>query len=120
MEGIICVTYRCNAKCHMCNIWKNPTKKEKEIKAEHLQSLPKVKNFNVTGGEPFIRRDLNELIEVLLPKTKRLVISTNGYYTDRILKLAQQFPKIGIRTVSYASNCPKIYIIFIVWITLRH
>ena len=27
----IIVTYRCNAKCHMCNTWKHPTKKEDEI-----------------------------------------------------------------------------------------
>jgi MoaA/NifB/PqqE/SkfB family radical SAM enzyme len=95
--GIVGVTYRCNAKCYMCNIWKNPTKQEDEIKPEHLNSIPYMKSTNITGGEPFIRVDIEQIIEKVYPKTKRLVISTNGYFTDRILKVAKRFPKIGIR-----------------------
>lgn len=95
--GIIGITYRCNAKCYMCNIWKNPTKKEDEIKPEHLDSIPYMKSTNMTGGEPFIREDIEQLIEKVYFKTKRLVISTNGYFTERILKTVRHFPKIGIR-----------------------
>ena len=65
MDGIVGVTYRCNAKCYMCNIWKNPTKPEEEITAENLISLPKMQSVNITGGEPFIRADLDKIIEVL-------------------------------------------------------
>ncbi len=100
-EGIVAVTYRCNARCYMCNIWKFPTKPQDEIKAEDLLSLPgdkkKMRSINVTGGEPFLRNDLGDIINVLLGKTKRLVISTNGYYTDKIIKIAEEFPTIGIR-----------------------
>ena len=100
-EGIIAVTYRCNARCYMCNIWKNPSTPKDEIKAEDLKSLPgdkkKMRFLNITGGEPFLRTDLGDIINVILPKTKRLVISTNGYFTDRIIKIAEEFPNIGIR-----------------------
>ncbi len=100
-EGIIAVTYRCNARCYMCNIWKNPSTPKDEIKAEDLKSLPgdkkKMRFLNITGGEPFLRTDLGDIINVVLPKTKRLVISTNGYFTDRIIKIAEEFPNIGIR-----------------------
>jgi len=97
MEGLIAVTYRCNARCQMCYTWKYPTRKEVEIQARHLVSLPPMRFTNLTGGEPFLRRDLEDIIEVVKPKTKRIVISTNGFFTSRILKVAAKYPDIGIR-----------------------
>lgn len=98
MEASIIVTYRCNAKCHMCNTWQYPTNPKQEIAPEILAKLPSNFNFiNITGGEPFLRVDLDQLIEVALTKTKRLVISSNGYFTDRMIALAKKFPQIGIR-----------------------
>jgi MoaA/NifB/PqqE/SkfB family radical SAM enzyme len=82
----------------MCNIWKYPTKNKEEVTPDDLKSLPKGLKFtNITGGEPFLRQDIDKIIEVMLPKTKRLVISTNGYYTDRIIEIAKKYPKIGVR-----------------------
>ena len=40
MEGLIAVTYRCNARCVMCNIWQHPTKPAEEISPNDLRSLP--------------------------------------------------------------------------------
>ena len=95
--GIIGVTYRCNARCYMCNTWKYPTKKSEEIDLKTLEKLPKIRVINVTGGEPFMRDDLDEIVSVLKKKCKRLVISTNGFFTERIIKLAKKHPDIGIR-----------------------
>ncbi len=52
---------------------------------------------NITGGEPFIRTDLNDIVRELYKKSDRIVISTNGFFTDRIIALAKEFPQIGIR-----------------------
>ena len=57
-DASIILTYRCPMRCQMCNIWKYPTDKREEIKAEDLKTLPKLKFINLTGGEPFIREDL--------------------------------------------------------------
>lgn len=62
-DASIILTYRCPMKCKMCNIWFNPTNKSEEIKASDLKSLPKLKFINLTGGEPFIREDLPEIVE---------------------------------------------------------
>ncbi|MFA5859742.1 MAG: radical SAM protein [Elusimicrobiota bacterium] len=97
LEGLIAVTYRCNAKCYMCNTWNYPSKVEDEIQPSHLESLPEMKFTNITGGEPFVRQDLEDIIKVVQPKTKRIVISTNGYFTERIIKLAEKYPWLGIR-----------------------
>ena len=93
----IITTYRCPMKCQMCNIWQNPTLKSKEITPEELKVLPSVKFINITGGEPFIREDLDEIVEVLFTKAPRVVISTSGWYEDKVIELAKKFPKIGIR-----------------------
>lgn len=93
----IIVTYRCPMRCKMCNIWKNPTLKEQEITVEEIQRLPQVKFINITGGEPFVRDDLSEIVNVCFTKSPRVVISTSGWYEDRIIELARRFPHIGIR-----------------------
>lgn len=83
--------------CKMCNIWKNPTDKEKELKPRELECLPRLKFINLTGGEPFIREDLDEVVEVCFTRAPRIVISTSGWFQDRVIKLAEKFPNIGIR-----------------------
>jgi radical SAM protein with 4Fe4S-binding SPASM domain len=93
----VITTYRCQMRCKMCNIWKFPTDEKKEITPKDLEKLPSLKFANVTGGEPFQRRDLEDLVAVLFTKAPRVVISTSGWHYDRIIKLAKKFPKIGIR-----------------------
>ena len=97
LNGTVIVTYRCNARCTMCNRYKAPSKPEEEISIETIKKLPKMYFTNITGGEPFIREDLSEIVEELYKKSDRIVISTNGFFTDRIIALAERFPNVGIR-----------------------
>ncbi len=83
--------------CKMCDIWRNPTDKNKEITPQELELLPNFKFVNITGGEPFLRKDIEEIVEVMFKKSKRIVISTAGWHTNRILQLAKRFPNIGVR-----------------------
>lgn len=93
----IITTYRCQMRCKMCNIWRYPSDEKKEIKPKDLEKLPKLKFANVTGGEPFQRKDLEDIVSVLFTRAKRVVISTSGWHYERIVKLAKKFPEIGIR-----------------------
>lgn len=97
LNGTVIVTYRCNARCTMCNRYKAPSKPEEELSVETIKKLPKMYFTNVTGGEPFIRQDLKEIVRELYKKSDRIVISTNGFFTDRIVGLCKEFPQIGIR-----------------------
>lgn len=97
LYGTVIVTYRCNAHCNMCDCFKHPTRPEEEITLDTIRKLPEMAFTNITGGEPFIRRDLPEIVRELYKKTDRIVISTNGYFSDRILALCDEFPQIGIR-----------------------
>ena len=97
LNGTVIVTYRCNARCTMCNRYKCPSKPEEELSIETIKKLPKMYFTNITGGEPFIREDLPDIVRELYKKSDRIVISTNGFFTDRIIKLCEEFPNVGIR-----------------------
>ncbi|MBI5739890.1 MAG: radical SAM protein [Nitrospirae bacterium] len=97
-EICVILTYRCNAKCNMCDVWHYPTKAADEITIKDIEKIPSGLRFiNITGGEPFIRQDIEEIIEAVRPKTDRIVISTNGFFTERIIKLCEKYPDLGIR-----------------------
>ena len=91
------ITYRCNARCNMCDCFRDPTRPEEEIGLDVIRKLPDMAFTNITGGETFIRKDLPDIVQELYKKTDRIVISTNGYFTDRIIELCKRFPKVGIR-----------------------
>lgn len=97
MDAAIVVTYRCDSRCRMCHTWKFPTRREEEFEPALLERLPRLSFCNVTGGEPFLRDDLEEIVSILGRKARRVVVSTNGYATDRIVALARKNRGIGVR-----------------------
>ncbi len=101
----IITTYRCPMQCKMCNIWQSPTEKNKELTPQELEILPDVNFINLTGGEPFIREDLEEIVKVCFRKSPRVVISTSGWFEDRVIALARKYPKIGIRISIEGLSC---------------
>lgn len=97
-EGILGVTYRCNAKCYMCNTWQYPTDKKEEITLSDIEKIPgNLKFLNITGGEPFLRDDIEEIVKIARRKAKRVVISSNGFFSEKIIALAKKYPDIGVR-----------------------
>jgi MoaA/NifB/PqqE/SkfB family radical SAM enzyme len=83
----------------MCHTWRHPSPKYKEFASDLLNKIPNdIRFINITGGEPFIRSDLEQIAQTALKKTKRVVISTNGYFTAKIINFAEKFyNKIGFR-----------------------
>ena len=81
------ITNKCNYRCAMCNVWKPEHSSMKdmtpaEIKEVFSQPLfKKVKHVGISGGEPFLRKDLFEIIKAIvetLPKLKSVSIITNA------------------------------------------
>lgn len=97
MQGSLITTFRCNAHCNMCNIWKCPTSPEEEIDYKYYEQLPDGLRINITGGEATLRKDIDKIFEILYPKAKLLELSTNGYNTEKIVELANKYPNILIR-----------------------
>ncbi len=59
------LTYRCNARCHFCDIWALEPKQEADFETirHNLQDLKRlgVKYVDFTGGEPLLRKDVAEI-----------------------------------------------------------
>jgi len=82
----------------MCNTWQFPSNKKEEIGAAIIDKLPKgIDKINVTGGEPGLREDLLEIITVLRNKAKGIDISTNGYFTERLVQVGKKCPDVAFR-----------------------
>jgi MoaA/NifB/PqqE/SkfB family radical SAM enzyme len=82
----------------MCNIWKNPSLPKEELSLETMAKIPdRVRNINLTGGEPTLRKDLGEIVDLLYPKTPKLEISSNGLHPERIEPIIKKYPDIKIR-----------------------
>ena len=98
MELAIILTYRCNSKCSMCNVWKNPSLPDEEISLATLAKIPAgQQTINLTGGEPTLRADLMEIVDLLYPKTCKLEISSNGLLAHKLEPIIQKYPDIKIR-----------------------
>ena len=94
-DCVLAITYNCNARCVMCDIWK--IKGFPELPVAEFAKLPStLRDINISGGEPFLRPDLPEIIAVVVkacPKA-RIVISTNGFLTDLVVKQMKKILKI--------------------------
>ncbi len=94
------VTYRCNARCSICNIWKiyhdSPEKQKEELSLPEIDTI--FRNFDLswvslTGGEPFLREDIAEIALVIWkhnPNLSMLSIPTNGSLPDKVTKTAER------------------------------
>jgi len=98
MDLTVITTYRCNSRCSTCNIWMHPTRPADEIGLDVLEKIPSgIDNLNITGGEPTIRADLAEIVDVLYSKARKLEISSNGMYPQRLESIIKKYPDIKIR-----------------------
>lgn len=86
------ITHLCNFDCVMCGM--HHMVGRKDFSASELGRILedklfcKVKNVGVNGGEPFIKPDLIDCIDVLinkLPLLESINFISNGFYTDKIL-----------------------------------
>ncbi len=68
------VTNQCQSRCRTCSIWRlyreHPEKRQTELTTDEIArifaSLGHVYFFNISGGEPFLRPDLPEIVALAL------------------------------------------------------
>lgn len=82
--GSVLVTYRCNANCTMCNLPKRGNKNAELSTDEFKKVINSFKKLGVnsigfTGGEPFLREDIFELIHYAKKQGLATQLSTNGF-----------------------------------------
>jgi MoaA/NifB/PqqE/SkfB family radical SAM enzyme len=88
------VTFRCNARCVMCDSWRKDGEGEltlAQIEAIYRQ-LPRLHAVRLTGGEPFVRKDFDDIAALTqtLLRPALLHVTTNGFLTERIVSFCEQ------------------------------
>jgi MoaA/NifB/PqqE/SkfB family radical SAM enzyme len=87
---VVSISFRCNSKCRTCDVWRKPnddmTVEEWDKVFANLGRTPFYITF--TGGEPFLRKDLDEMVISAYRHCRPSVITipTNGLLTDRIVE----------------------------------
>ncbi len=102
------VTNRCNARCRMCFNWKNMDegKKREELSVDEISKI--ADNFKglhsliISGGEPFLRKDLGKIIKEFHKRsgTRHISIPTNLFCADApemIQEIASDNPDLFFR-----------------------
>ena len=95
------ITNRCNARCSFCFIdFDNENTFKGELSLEEISKLTKsypksLLNVNLTGGEPFARKDIQEIAELYIENTsiQSIYITTNASLPERIEKFANNIYK---------------------------
>jgi len=85
------ITSNCNLRCGHCFYWKEISK-SKALGIEQIKtivsSLKPLDTVMLTGGEPFLSKDLVEICELYSKKARNINITTNGFMPDDIFEKA--------------------------------
>jgi MoaA/NifB/PqqE/SkfB family radical SAM enzyme len=81
----------CNMKCEHCFYWRSLNQRDDLTKEEIFElsrSLGRIENLNLSGGEPFLRKEFAEICRQFIRHNgvRQIYVPTNGYYTDKTLK----------------------------------
>lgn len=94
--------YGCNFKCkHCCT--SNMQKKKRYFKISDVEDLSRqadqlgLAHFTITGGEPLIFKDLDELVKAINPDKFFIAMDSNGWFLDE--EKAKHLKNIGIEKV---------------------
>lgn len=98
------VTAACQSRCKTCQIGamfcQDPNRSEKDLTVKEIEKIFKTMKpvyfFNMSGGEPFMRKDLPEIVALACRYLKPHVIHTptNAILSDRIVENTEKIIKI--------------------------
>ena len=110
------VTNMCQSRCKTCDVWRlykeKPKLKEKELKINEIEKIFKsighVYFFNISGGEPFLRNDLPEIVDLACKYLTPRVIHTptNAIASDLVIKQTKK-----ILEIMKKNNCKAVFTI---------
>ena len=92
---VLFINSTCNQKCEHCFYWRNLNRPD-DLTVDELfalsRSLGRIENLNLSGGEPFLRKEFAEICRQFIRhnKVRQIYVPTNAYFTDRMVDQIQQ------------------------------
>ena len=85
---ILFVNSICNLTCEHCFYWQDLNQRDDLTFAEIdalSRELGPIENLNLSGGEPFLRADLDDIVALFAARNgvKQVYVPSSGYFTDR-------------------------------------
>ena len=109
LRGIgIQITYRCNLSCSHCLCKKLIEKDQQEMTIEDYKRLCKqamklgCTTFGIEGGEPFIRKDWEDIMMAFRPKYNHIMVTTNSSFLTE--ELVKKLKKMGVDTINLSLD----------------
>lgn len=103
---LLFITNKCNLSCSYCfnlpNLSGNPEMSLDYIK-KIVEANPKINKYDLQGGEPLLHTQINEIIDYLSSKNKKIGLYTNGYLMQN-LKTGHKSVKLCISFQSLKSK----------------
>lgn len=101
------VTDACNSRCKHCNIWRqkptlNPLTPKEVEKIFQNTFFKDLKEVIISGGEPLLRSDLEEIILTMqkyIQPNALFSLSTNGLMPERAIKTTRTLIENGVHTI---------------------
>ncbi len=87
---ILFINSICNMKCEHCFYWQNLNRRDDltfEEMVELSNQLGRIENLNLSGGEPFLRKDFGAICRQFIRKNqvKEIYVPSNGYFTEKTI-----------------------------------
>ncbi len=103
---IFFVTQRCNLRCNHCFYWREVANPGSEMSLDEIRrfaaSIDKLNFLRLTGGEPYLRRDLPEILGCFHEETqlRQAGVITNGLILnltrDITERIVSSYPKLQL------------------------
>lgn len=112
----IAITGRCNLNCKHCNVGDHQNRDYYELTTEEwkkfideLEAL-KVFKLRISGGEPFVRKDIYELFDYIQARPFWMDINTNAILVDEAgARRIGRYPRVGNILVSLDGSTAEVY-----------
>lgn len=110
----------CNIRCSFCNLMHNRSLLDKALAAEKIPVLPFFKSLikekllspyatvNISGGEPALFPEFEDMVRLLAPKIGELIIFSNGTLFSQSIYDSFKYGSISL-ILSLDSAIPKTY-----------
>ncbi|MEK6563872.1 MAG: radical SAM/SPASM domain-containing protein [Candidatus Omnitrophota bacterium] len=94
------VTSKCSFHCNHCYYWHRINQERIELSLDEIEKivnhLSSILSVSFTGGEPFLRKDLHEIVKLFLIycKPRYIQFPTNAFFTNEIISTIEKILKI--------------------------
>jgi MoaA/NifB/PqqE/SkfB family radical SAM enzyme len=88
---VLFINSLCNMRCEHCFYWTHLNKRD-DLSVEEIfalsRSLGRIENLNLSGGEPFLRKEFSDICRQFIRHNgvRQIYVPTNGWFEERTVE----------------------------------